>query len=69
MNTQPILTLENLKADIAAIEAIIKRYEPALAQGTHLVTGTGALRTAIRCLKDHVQALAAAPAKPAEVPK
>ena len=65
MNEKPTsITPEDFNTDISALEALIGKYTPHLAGDAHLITSTGALRTAVACLKNHLEALAKKTATP-----
>ena len=45
---------EDLAKHITDLNAKIAELEPHLAEGAHLITGLGAIRTSIACLENHV---------------
>ena len=51
------LTPAEYQGDIATLETLIAKYEPHVAQGAHLITSVGAIRTVVANLQNHIHAL------------
>ena len=49
------LTAEDIAGHVKDIAAKIEQLEPHLAEGAHLITGIGALRTAVACFGHHAE--------------
>ena len=60
------LTAADYHGDIETLDALIKKYEPHFAQGAHLITAVGALRTTVATIENHIAAIAAKAEKAAE---
>ncbi|MEI6193400.1 MAG: hypothetical protein WCS42_03625 [Verrucomicrobiota bacterium] len=59
------LTPEQIQEVIAKAGALIESLEPHLAEGAHLITALGAVRTTVANLENHIGALTAKAAQPA----